>query len=203
MTSGELLSNYKKEESIAKAKPGFFGAFIDYWKFLRKEGFLYAWKAKNKRGEEVIFYKIQTLAPNSAIPPGGADLNSKGKVIGQKPYNIVAKIIRGSHLDELPQLLNFYRGDMNVFGRRPYREEEMIKNFSGEDLEERINNPPSLINVDYWCQGENWEETVKNGTKWLREYREYKHRHGHTLKPTIQALGKFFYNKVIKGNKSE
>jgi len=39
----------------------------------------------------------------------------------------VGKIIRKYSLDELPQLINFFKGDMNLVGPRPYMPREMNK----------------------------------------------------------------------------
>lgn len=202
MTSEELLPNYQRIKKVAVAKSSFIGDLIDYYRFLKKYG-LYTWKAKNKRGEEATFYKLRTIDPLEAKNPAGLTLKSNGKVEGQKPYNNVASLLRKLHFDEIPQLLNLYRGDIGFLGRRPYPEEELLKNFSGEDLKERLKNGPNLINLDYWCQGRDWEETVKNGTGWLKNYSSYKQRHGHALGPVVEAISKFVYNKVIKRVKSE
>jgi exopolysaccharide biosynthesis polyprenyl glycosylphosphotransferase len=71
-----------------------------------------------ERGKRFTIYKFRTMRAD-AERVGGAVWASAGdpRVTG------VGRVLRRSHLDELPQLLNVLRGDMSIVGPRPERPE--------------------------------------------------------------------------------
>ena len=74
-------------------------------------------------GKAFMIHKFRSMAVNSEA--GGATLASKN----DSRITPVGKILRNTHLDELPQLFNIIAGDMAVVGPRPERK-EFIREYS-------------------------------------------------------------------------
>jgi lipopolysaccharide/colanic/teichoic acid biosynthesis glycosyltransferase len=71
-------------------------------------------------GELYTMYKFRTLSVDAEQRLGpflGAELAQLTSV----EVTPVGRLLRASHLDELPQLLNVVRGDMSIVGPRPIR----------------------------------------------------------------------------------
>jgi exopolysaccharide biosynthesis polyprenyl glycosylphosphotransferase len=79
-----------------------------------------------EKGKEFLLYKFRTMRVDAE--KNGAQWASKND---QRTTHI-GKLLRRSHLDELPQLWNIIRGDISFVGPRPERPEFVKK------LEERI-----------------------------------------------------------------
>jgi exopolysaccharide biosynthesis polyprenyl glycosylphosphotransferase len=73
-----------------------------------------------QHGREFNLLKLRTMRPQ-AEAEGGAQFAAKG----DPRITRVGKLLRGSRLDEVPQLLNIVRGEMSFIGPRPERPEFM------------------------------------------------------------------------------
>jgi len=71
------------------------------------------------RGKTFTLYKIRTMRQDAES--GTGPVWSSGK--GDPRVTQLGVIMRALHLDELPQLFNVIRGDMNLIGPRPERPE--------------------------------------------------------------------------------
>ena len=81
-------------------------------------------------------YKFRTLVEGAEGQIGGALLNHKHRL--QTP---LGRFLRDSRIDEIPQLINVFLGDMSFFGPRPERRavyEEQCKHIPGYDLRFRV-----------------------------------------------------------------
>ena len=86
-------------------------------------------------------YKFRTLIPNAESLIGAELLSHKHKMITKSGV-----FLRDSRLDELPQLYNILKGDMDFLGPRPEREiiyEQLCKNIEGYD--KRFLVKPGLV----------------------------------------------------------
>jgi len=85
-------------------------------------------KRIGKDGKEFNFYKFQSMYKNAEeiLPellkdPKIAEEYKKNKKIPNDPrVTKVGKFLRKTSLDELPQLINVFKGDMTLIGNRPY-----------------------------------------------------------------------------------
>ena len=90
---------------------------------------LFAQSRIGKNGKEFKFYKFRTMIPNA--DEALFELLKKDKKLA-KEYKVnkklkndpritkVGKILRKTSLDELPQVINVFLGQMSIIGNRPY-----------------------------------------------------------------------------------
>jgi lipopolysaccharide/colanic/teichoic acid biosynthesis glycosyltransferase len=71
-----------------------------------------------RKGRLFTIYKIRTMIHNCESLTG-----PRWSIPGDPRVTWVGRVLRLSHLDELPQLLNVLRGDMSLIGPRPERPE--------------------------------------------------------------------------------
>lgn len=80
---------------------------------------IYKQERLTKDGQPFMIYKFRTMIIDSE--KNGAQLASKN----DSRITPIGKILRNTHLDELPQLWNILNGDMSLVGPRPERQEIM------------------------------------------------------------------------------
>lgn len=108
-----------------------------------------------KNGKNFKFFKFRTMVPNADKIL--FELLEKDKEMA-KEYKInkklkndpritkAGKILRKASLDELPQLINIFLGQMSFIGNRPYLPRE--KEDMGEYFDEIVKSKPGL--TGYW-----------------------------------------------------
>lgn len=70
-----------------------------------------------KGGKEFILYKFRTMRPDAE--KDGARWAEKN----DRRVTAIGRILRATHLDELPQLINIVKGELSIVGPRPERPE--------------------------------------------------------------------------------
>ncbi len=104
---------------------------------------LFKQRRVGRDGKVFDFYKLRSMRESGrgeADEPGETDPNAldfllagdvaPGGVEGEDRRTAVGRFLRGTSIDELPQLLNVLRGDMSLVGPRPERPEfvELFRN---------------------------------------------------------------------------
>ena len=79
---------------------------------------LYSQTRVGKDGSKFLIYKFRTMIENAEAKTGAILATKNDPRITR-----LGRILRASHLDELPQLFNVLRGDMSFVGPRPERPE--------------------------------------------------------------------------------
>ncbi len=82
---------------------------------------IYRQTRTGKHGREFTLYKFRTMRENAET--NGAQWAAKG----DGRATAIGRVLRASHLDELPQLINIVRGELSFVGPRPERP-EIIQN---------------------------------------------------------------------------
>jgi lipopolysaccharide/colanic/teichoic acid biosynthesis glycosyltransferase len=79
-------------------------------------------------GRRFHLVKFRSMVPNAhLLAPLLADMNERGLSAGENHFKMrgdpratsMGKILRKYHLDELPQIINVFRGEMSLVGPRP------------------------------------------------------------------------------------
>lgn len=109
-----------------------------------------------KNGKEFKLYKFRSMIPNAdEVLKKLMDTNtdifneySKNKKLKDDPrVTKVGKFIRKTSLDEFPQFINVFKGDMSIVGNRPYlpREKEDMGNYYSDIVKTKCGI------VSYWA----------------------------------------------------
>lgn len=109
-----------------------------------------------KNGKEFKLYKFRSMIPNAdEVLKELMDTNtnifneySKNKKLKDDPrVTKVGKFIRKTSLDEFPQFINVFKGDMSIIGNRPYlpREKKDMGNYYSDIVKTKCGI------VSYWA----------------------------------------------------
>lgn len=127
-----------------------------------------------KDGKEFKFYKFRSMVPNAdeilfkmlKEDKGIAEEYNKNKKLKNDPrITKVGKILRRTSLDELPQMVNVFLGDMAMIGNRPYLPRE--KKDMGKYFEDIVKTKPGI--TGYWQVSGRSDVTFKQRLK-LEQY---------------------------------
>lgn len=151
-----------------------------------------------KNGKEFKFFKFRTMVPNAdeilfKMLLEDKDLAREYK-INKKLRNDpritkMGRVLRRISLDELPQLINVFLGDMSMIGNRPYLPRE--KDDMGFFFKEIVKTKPGLTGY--------WQVSGRSDTTFERrlELEQYYSNH-YSLKLDIEIFIKTFL-VVFKG----
>ena len=111
---------------------------------------LYRQERWGRNGSRFRSYKFRTMVPNS-----DRDYGIKQASENDSRITRVGKILRATGLDELPQLLNIFKGDMSFVGPRSLAVGEIVKDGMGNEVEyedvpffwERLSVRPGLTGL--------------------------------------------------------
>ncbi len=127
-----------------------------------KEFKLYKYRSMVKDADEVLF---RTLELDKIM---AEEYNKNKKLKNDPRVTKMGRVIRKLSIDELPQFINVFLGDMSLIGNRPYLPRE--KKDMGNYYEDIIKTKPGL--TGYWQVNGRSETTFEERLKLEKEYSE-------------------------------
>lgn len=126
-----------------------------------------------KNGKIIKVYKLRTMHPYSEYIQDYVyrlhDLQNGGKFKNDFRVTSWGAVARKIWLDELPMLINFFKGDMKLVGIRPLSR-QYFKLYRDEVRERRIKYKPGLIPPFYADMPEDLEHIQISELKYLDSY---------------------------------
>jgi lipopolysaccharide/colanic/teichoic acid biosynthesis glycosyltransferase len=153
-----------------------------------------------KAGEIINIYKLRTMHPYAEYLQGYIHeknhLEDSGKFNNDIRITGWGKILRKLFLDELPQFINFFRGELRLVGVRALSEHYF--SLYPKDLQElRIKFKPGLIPPYYVDMPKSFEEIIESERKYL------KLKELHPFTTDIKYFFKACYNIIFNGARSK
>jgi len=112
-------------------------------KLTSKGPIIYRQNRVGQKGEIFGIYKLRTMVVDAEKETGAVWAKENDLRI-----TAVGRVLRKTHIDEIPQLLNVIKGDMSIIGPRPERP-EMVRNFKNLilDYEKRLQVKPGITGL--------------------------------------------------------
>ncbi len=152
-----------------------------------------------KGGKMIKVYKLRTMYPYAEYLQDYVhqqnNLENGGKFKDDFRVAPSRAFMRKLWLDELPMLINLFKGEMKVVGVRPLSE-QYFKLYSKELQEKRVKNRPGLIPPFYADMPETLEEIQDSELRYLAAYEK------HPLRTQLRYFWKALYNIVFKRARS-
>ncbi len=129
-----------------------------------------------KNGKIIQVYKLRTMHPYAEYLQEyvfqKSDLEKGGKFKNDFRVTTVGKFFRKFWLDELPMLINLFRGDLKIVGVRPLSK-HYFSLYSKELQEKRIKTKPGLIPPFYVDLPKTLEEIQASELKYLNAHEKH------------------------------
>ncbi len=147
----------KKKKTVSEEESPSYGPIVK----LKRIGY---------KGEPLYIYKFRTMYPYSEFIQGDIyekyHLDKSGKMKGDYRITSWGKIFRKYFIDEIPQLYNWLKGDLNLVGVRALSEHYF--QLYPEDLQkQRINFKPGLIPPYYSDLPKSFDEIINSERSYL------------------------------------
>ncbi len=145
-----------------------------------------------KDGKLFTMYKFRTMVPNAdqvleelmkSDKQFRKEYSENKKVKNDPRITKLGKILRRSSLDEIPQFINVFKGDMSLIGNRPYLPRE--KEDMGSYYKEIIKTKPGI--TGYWQTSGRKNASFKSRLKL-----ESKYSNNYNLKTDVKIFFKTF-----------
>ena len=152
-----------------------------------------------KNGKIIQVYKLRTMHPYAEYLQEyiyeKSDLQEGGKFKDDFRITTAGKLFRKFWLDELPMLINYFRGDMKLVGIRPLSE-HYFSLYNKELQKKRIKTKPGLIPPFYVDLPKTIEEIQASELKYLEAYEK------HPLLTDWKYFWKAFWNILFRKARS-
>ena len=168
MLTGDFKSIFFSQKRIGK-----YGKEFNFFKF----------RSMVKNADEVLF---KMLEENEELRE---EYRINKKLANDPRITKVGKILRKTSLDELPQLINIFLGQMSIIGNRPYLPRE--KEDMGEYFNDILKTKPGL--TGYWQVSGRSNCTFSERLKLEKYYSEHC-----GLKMDIKIFFKTFYVVLLR-----
>lgn len=163
------------------------------------EGFFYAMPRVGKNGKIIHVYKIRTMHPYSeflqAYLKKENGYSHTGKIKNDYRVTKLGNFYRKYWIDELPQLLNVFKGEMKLVGFRPVSK-TYFEDLPTEIQQLRMSQKPGCI-PPYVAL--NKKSSVEGVLESEKHYFDYQSKHRFT---DIVFFFYAIYNILIKGKRS-
>lgn len=141
-----------------------------------QHGFLIKLPRVCKNGKIKYFYKIRTMYPYSEYLQEYLmkvqGLQDGGKINGDFRVSPMGKFLRKYWIDELPMIINFFKGDIKLVGVRPLSK-HYFSLYSKEMQNMRVKTKPGLIPPFYVDYPKSLIEIMESEKKYLEAYQKY------------------------------
>lgn len=138
----------------------------------RREGDTYDRRSRDLGGRPFMIYKFRTMRAG-AEKPNGAVWATKG----DPRVTAVGRVMRTYRIDEIPQLINVIRGEMNIVGPRPER--PSIFSRLCDDIEEYPLRQRAKPGITGWAQvNHSYDTSIDDVRLKVRYDLEYLQRQG-------------------------
>jgi len=152
-----------------------------------------------KEGKIIRVYKMRTMHAYSEYLQDYVykkhDLRPGGKFNNEFRVSIARRVIRTLWLDELPMMINWFRGDVKLVGVRPLTE-QYFKLYSREHQERRLRYRPGLVPPYYADLPKTLEEIEESERRFLDSYDR------RPFRTNWRYFWRAFYNIVFKHARS-
>ncbi len=156
-------------------------------------------KRHGKDGKLFNVYKLRTMHAYSEYLQEYIykknDLDENGKFKNDFRVTTEGKIFRKFWLDELPMLINVFRGEMKIVGVRPLSS-QYFNLYSDELKEKRVNYKPGLIPPFYADMPKSLEEIMESEMRYLEAYKK------HPFLTDLKYFIKAWTNIIVKRARS-
>jgi hypothetical protein len=131
---------------------------------------IFAMRRVGYKGKIISVYKVRTMHPFSEYLQSYIiqtnKLHKKGKI--NKDYRITnwGKFMRKYWLDELPMIVNFFKGELNIVGVRPLSQ-DFFKRYPKYLQELRIKVKPGLIPPYYADMPNSLDEVLESEERYI------------------------------------
>ena len=139
----------------------------------------YSWLIKlprtGKNGKRIFVYKLRTMQPYSeyiqdfVIEKNG--LNDDGTIKNDFRITKFGMFARKYWLDELPMLINFFKGDLKLIGFRPLSD-TMLHTYPKDFVEIRNMYKPGLIPPYYIDNPDGFDEIIESEKRYIEKYEQ-------------------------------
>jgi len=161
---------------------------------------IFAMKRIGKHGKPIYIYKFRTMYPYSEFLQDYVvqrfGYGSKGKVRDDFRVTSWGKFLRRFWLDELPQLINFFKGDLALVGVRPVSE-RFLSEYPHDLKEIRLQHKPGCFPPYVAYRKQKIEEYIESERKYFLE------KMRHPFLTDIKILFLVVYNIVTNKVRSE
>ncbi|RJP70494.1 MAG: hypothetical protein C4539_06320 [Ignavibacteriales bacterium] len=162
-------------------------------------GPLFKMRRIGKDGKTIYVYKMRTMHPYSEYLQKFVfdrnQLQEGGKLKDDFRITAWGKVLRKVWLDELPMIINFFKGDLKIVGVRPLSQ-HYLSLYSHELQDRRKKYKPGLVPPFYKDMPKTLDEIMASENNYLNEYDK------HPLLTDIKYFWYAFYNIVFKRARS-
>jgi len=154
-------------------------------------------KRVGKNGKIIWVYKCRTMHPYSEYLQDYIyklhNLASGGKFKNDFRVSTVGKVFRKFWIDELPMLVNFFKGELKFFGVRPLSEHYFAL-YPEDYRKRRLRYKPGLIPPYYVHLPKTLSQIIESEKKYLDMYDKY--GFFADVAYTLKALFNIFFRKI-------